>query len=237
MRNAVAFAVFLTLFAAPASAQTLRGPAVAIDGRTLEMTGTPIRLAHIDAPEIGQSCTKGGEAWACGAAAKDSLSQIVEADPITCTLIGSDPQGLALGRCETRIFDVGREIIRRGLAIALDTAPSEYSDAIQIAQRLRSGLWEGEFEQPAQWRAANPQAVHQIVRAARVEKEQPIRAAPLRERRYTDSWGCAIKGNRSRRGEWIYHLPGQNYYEVTRPEELFCTEREAQAAGYRRSKI
>jgi hypothetical protein len=48
--------------------------------------------------------------------------------------------------------------------------------------------------------------------------------------------GCAIKGNRNRRGEWIYHLQGQEYYEDTRPEELFCTEREAQAAGYRRAK-
>jgi hypothetical protein len=78
---------------------------------------------------------------------------------------------------------------------------------------------------------------------ARIERAQsPNRAdaaasaSPAPARRYTNAFGCAIKGNRSRRGEWIYHLPGQEYYEDTRAEDLFCTEREAQAAGYRRAK-
>jgi hypothetical protein len=42
---------------------------------------------------------------------------------------------------------------------------------------------------------------------------------------------CVIKGNRNRRGEWIYHVPGVPYYGVTRAEELFCTEAQVQAAG------
>ena len=44
---------------------------------------------------------------------------------------------------------------------------------------------------------------------------------------------CAIKGNRSRRSEWIYHVPGMPYYGQTQAEEVFCTEAEARAAGYR----
>jgi len=54
--------------------------------------------------------------------------------------------------------------------------------------------------------------------------------------------GCVIKGNISfRTGERIYHLPGQQYYEKTviRPEQgerWFCTEGEAQANGWRKSK-
>lgn len=51
------------------------------------------------------------------------------------------------------------------------------------------------------------------------------------------SSACNIKGNHSRRGEWIYHLPGMPYYEQTRPEAMFCTEAEAQAAGYRRAIV
>jgi hypothetical protein len=46
-----------------------------------------------------------------------------------------------------------------------------------------------------------------------------------------------IKGNRNRRGQWIYHLPGMPYYNVTRAEEMFCTEADAQAAGYRRAIV
>jgi hypothetical protein len=54
--------------------------------------------------------------------------------------------------------------------------------------------------------------------------------------------GCVIKGNISfRTGERIYHLPGQQYYErtVIQPEQgerWFCTEAEAQANGWRKSR-
>lgn len=52
---------------------------------------------------------------------------------------------------------------------------------------------------------------------------------------------CLIKGNISASGEKIYHLPGGAFYEKTyidpsRGERWFCTEEEAQRAGWRRSK-
>lgn len=53
--------------------------------------------------------------------------------------------------------------------------------------------------------------------------------------------GCAIKGNISSSGVKIYHLPGQRYYEQTvidpgKGERWFCTEQEAEANGWRKSK-
>lgn len=53
---------------------------------------------------------------------------------------------------------------------------------------------------------------------------------------------CNIKGNVSTRGERIYHVPGQDYYDETRisaahGERWFCSEEEALAAGWRRSKV
>ncbi|MBH0155990.1 hypothetical protein IHV10_06385 [Fictibacillus sp. 5RED26] len=46
-----------------------------------------------------------------------------------------------------------------------------------------------------------------------------------------------IKGNQTTyNGELIYHLPGGRYYEVTNAEEWFCTEEEAEEAGYRASE-
>lgn len=44
-----------------------------------------------------------------------------------------------------------------------------------------------------------------------------------------------IKGNINSKGEKIYHVPGGAYYNKTVAEELFNTEAEAQAAGYRKS--
>jgi micrococcal nuclease len=47
---------------------------------------------------------------------------------------------------------------------------------------------------------------------------------------------CDIKGNVSQNtGEKIYHMPDQQFYDVTNAEEMFCTEEEAQDAGYRKS--
>jgi len=53
--------------------------------------------------------------------------------------------------------------------------------------------------------------------------------------------GCRIKGNISPAGEKIYHVPGQKYYgqTVIDPafgERWFCSEPEAVAAGWRKSK-
>jgi hypothetical protein len=54
---------------------------------------------------------------------------------------------------------------------------------------------------------------------------------------------CNIKGNISvKNGERIYHVPGQKYYvetkiEARRGERWFCSEAEARAAGWRKSRV
>lgn len=53
---------------------------------------------------------------------------------------------------------------------------------------------------------------------------------------------CKIKGNISiNSGARIYHVPGQKYYSQTRirpehGERWFCTEAEAQKAGWRKAR-
>lgn len=55
----------------------------------------------------------------------------------------------------------------------------------------------------------------------------------------TDAPGCAnpqIKGNIKSGGkEKIYHVPGGASYDQTKAEAMFCTEEEAQAAGFRKA--
>lgn len=218
--------------AVPAGAQVVQGTATAIDGDTIDMTGMRIRLAFIDAPEAQQACDTAGATWACGTAATEELASILADQHVSCAVIDTDVYGRQVAQCQTRVFDLGREMVRRGMAITLDNAPYEYGEAAQVAQRLNYGLWASTFELPANWRAANPQLVQREVQ----NMPEAPQHQPEAERVYRNQFGCAIKGNRSRRGEWIYHLPGRPYYEQTRPEELFCTESEARAAGYRRSK-
>jgi len=53
---------------------------------------------------------------------------------------------------------------------------------------------------------------------------------------------CTIKGNVSiNSGERIYHVPGQEFYDATKishrhGERWFCSEAEAQAAGWRKAR-
>ena len=63
-------------------------------------------------------------------------------------------------------------------------------------------------------------------------------AAPTSPMPKTD---CRIKGNISRSGERIHYLPGTRFYEQTQidtaaGERMFCSEQEAQAAGWRAAR-
>jgi endonuclease YncB( thermonuclease family) len=236
---ALAAAALAAVLAVPASADIMTGPAQVIDGDTLDMTGMRIRLVGIDAPEAGQSCERDGAAWDCGAEATAALQQIIAGQSLTCTARGTDVYGRTLATCQTRIHDLGREMVRRGLALALNDAAPEYEDAERLARSLKFGLWGASFQTPREWRAARqPEAPA----AAPARERAPRRAAAAAPQRASASvrdgnGRCAIKGNRTTRGEWIYHVPGQTYYHQTRPEALFCSESAAIAAGYRRSRV
>lgn len=242
MIRILAFAASAALLAAPAiaSASIITGPVRVIDGDTLDMTRTRIRLVGIDAPETGQSCTRGGEAWACGEEATAALREITAGQSLTCRAQGTDTYGRTLATCQTRAFDLGREMVRRGLALALDDAAPADREAEALAQSLKFGLWGASFQTPREWRAAHPVAASAAVSPERAQRRAASSAPSQRavaSIRDKATGRCVIKGNRTTRGEWIYHLPGQTYYHQTRPEELFCSESAAIAAGYRRSKV
>ena len=68
------------------------------------------------------------------------------------------------------------------------------------------------------------------------QKKQEV-ATPPKTNQVTEQNGtCTIKGNKNSRGEKIYHMPGQQFYDKTNAEETFCSEADAKAAGYRASK-
>ena len=108
----------------------------------------------------------------------------------------------------------------------LQSAQARLAVAGEVRARASGrGIWSSAFQPPGDFRSAGRPETSGTNRAV---AEAP-QARP--------SAGCVIKGNRSRRGSWIYHLPGMPYYGQTRAEEMFCTEAEAQAAGYRRAQV
>lgn len=214
----------------PAQAQSISGPAEAVDGDTLSLTGMRVRLLGIDAPEAQQTCERGGSSWACGEDARARLAELVDGKNVSCSGQETDPYGRLVAICRAGSTDIGGAMVAAGLATAFTKYSNSYVETESRARELKLGLWSSSFEEPAKWREAHPEQ--------QPKAKRPVRhAAPAAARIYRDSLGrCAIKGNHSRKGEWIYHLPGQPYYNETRPEAWFCTEEAAQGAGYRPSR-
>lgn len=213
-----------------AAAQVIEGPAEVIDGDSLKVAGTEIRLFGVDAPEFTQPCYNNGSEVTCGAMAKDVLAGLIGNSVLTCQPRYTDTFGRIVATCQTSGVDIAGALVDAGWATAFQRYGNDYVAAEMGARAARAGIWQWDFQMPEDYRAsqqASPQP--------RTAQASPRPAA--RPRSYEGNDQCLIKGNHSRRGDWIYHLPGMPYYDATRAEAYFCTEAEAQAAGYRRAIV
>src|SRR5437016_11440225 len=86
IRTAIAAFAALILASIPeAFADDLVGRASVIDGDTLEIHGTRIRLWGIDAPESGQLCRgENSLQYRCGAKAANDLDAVIARRPAHC---------------------------------------------------------------------------------------------------------------------------------------------------------
>jgi endonuclease YncB( thermonuclease family) len=211
--------------------QVVWGLGHAKDGDTLQVGTTDVRLFGIDAPEFDQTCTKDGRHWSCGAAAADQLMNLVTGKDVECVSAGKDQYGRTLGRCSVGGTDVNRTMVELGYAVAYRRYSLDYVAAEQNAKASKLGIWAGSFEPPEHFR--HPGDTAAVATTAHRKTTNASRSGWAARAQVN----CNIKGNRNRKGQWIYHLPGMPYYDQTRPEEIFCSEAEAQAAGYRRAIV
>jgi endonuclease YncB( thermonuclease family) len=235
MRTRTAPILLALLCSSPAFAQApVHGPGQAKDGDSLMVGDKEVRLFGIDAPEFDQSCKRGGEDWSCGASAADKLAQLVTGKSVVCSAVGTDQHGRLLGRCMVGATDVNRAMVASGYAVAFRRYSSDYVSAEDSARVTKRGIWAGTFQMPSDYRHAGDAPVP--FRSKTAQKRTAPRAVSS-DWSGRSSGSCNIKGNRNRKGQWIYHVPGMPYYEATRAEEVFCTEAEARAAGYRRAIV
>jgi endonuclease YncB( thermonuclease family) len=211
--------------AAQVTAGDIVGTVRVIDGDTLEVAGTRVRLFAVDAPELGQTCDaprgeSGGDGvWSCGDWAADRVRATFAGQRARCTMLDIDPYGRAVSRCAVGGADMGARIVAEGWAMAYRRYGLDYDLDEKTAAAAGRGIWSGGAEAPAAYRARIRQSA--------------AAAGPAPD-------GCAIKGNISGNGR-IYHVPGQENYADTgineaRGERWFCSEAEAQAAGWRRAR-
>lgn len=213
------FALLLVIAsAASLEAAELVGRASVIDADTIEIHNERIRLHGIDAPESSQTCRRtSGEVWRCGQAAALALADRIGSKPVRCDARERDRYGRVIGVCHDAGGNLNSWLVQEGWAVAYRQYSDDYTKAEGQAREAEAGIWSGDFVQPWDWR-----------RGKRLAKS----ATPTE---------CKIKGNIGSKGDRIYHVPGGQFYgrtkiDTRKGERWFCTEAEAKAAGWRRSK-
>jgi len=122
------------------------------DGDTLWHGKKRIHLIGIDAPERSQTCPDAvGKAWPCGRYARDHIRRLIASGDVSCTIEGKDRYDNDLGICFVGGIDLGRDLVKHGLAVVHKPALrylAEEHDA-RIAKR---GIWVGQFIDPSIYR-------------------------------------------------------------------------------------
>jgi endonuclease YncB( thermonuclease family) len=126
------FASLLLVLALPGGTHAealLRGQPRIIDGDTIEIGNTKIRLEGIDAPETDQLCldTKGAE-WACGIAARDQLIRRAGDVEWVCVQHGSDRYRRTLATCTVDGEDINKWMVSAGWALSFTRYSHAYDN-------------------------------------------------------------------------------------------------------------
>ena len=139
----------------PASAASadLAGTVRVIDGDTLDVGGSRVRLHGVDAPEKAQMCLDAdGQAWACGGWATDEARARWDGEEAACEIIETDRYGRAVSRCAVGGADLGATLVGEGMALAYVEHSEDYLPQQRTAGAERVGLWQGSFQAPWDWR-------------------------------------------------------------------------------------
>jgi endonuclease YncB( thermonuclease family) len=114
------FFLVLLICAVPASAgerlPPLIGPARVIDGDTIDVAGTRVRVRGIAAPDIGSRAGSANER-AAGLAAKHWLEQYLASRWVLCRDTGERTHARVVARCEVDGQDLGRLVVAAGHAL------------------------------------------------------------------------------------------------------------------------
>ncbi|TSC90339.1 MAG: micrococcal nuclease [Microgenomates group bacterium Gr01-1014_5] len=198
-----------------------------IDGDTIELSdNTRIRYTGVDTPETGDCY--GASASKANSNLVLNKEVILETDVQILDKYGRKLAYVWLDPDQTGVKNilVNEELVKQGVARVSTYPPNvKYVERFQAAEREaregQFGLWSPDACIKREIRTEGNGSEHQ---GARTNNE------------------CTIKGNISSSGEKIYHTQGQRYYEKTKIEESagerwFCSESEAESAGWRKSKV
>jgi endonuclease YncB( thermonuclease family) len=158
VRTATILVGAIGFLAASATAAEMTGPVRVIDGDTLDLAGTRIRLWGIDAPETRQTCEgRDGQTYECGRDSRAVMIELTRDRAVTCDPRDNDRYGRVVAVCRTEAGDINAAIVRRGWAIDWPRySNGAYSREQEAAKLEKLGIWSGRFQMPWDWRREHP---------------------------------------------------------------------------------
>ncbi len=157
MQQITILILFLFILSPSVSAKERAGPAVVIDGDSLEVDGRNIRLWGIDAPEYRQTCTRDGKSWKCGAAAKRALRNKISKASLRCQILDTDRYAREVCTCTVRGLSLNAWMVEQGWALDYSRySKGRFATEEAAARNAQRGIWSGSFGNPEQWRRDNP---------------------------------------------------------------------------------
>lgn len=137
----------------PNAKSWISGQVRVVDGDTIDVKGTRIRLHGIDAPEKGQRCENEGKFYNCGQKAASFLRQITANTEVVCSPMSQDRYGRTIATCSIGEADLGATMVANGWALAYRKYNLIYVPFEDQAKQARRGIWTGQFLSPHKWRA------------------------------------------------------------------------------------
>lgn len=215
----------------------------AIDGDTIsvmyEGKKENVRLLLIDTPETSHP-RLGVQPF--GPEAKQFTKELVEQAELLELEFDIGPNRDKYSRLLAYVYADGvmvqEALLEQGLArVAYIYPPNvryvdKFDDLQRISREQGLGIWS--IENYAQEDGFYPEEA-EGTEPSKSEDYDILTEAPEPSAGHADvpANGCHIKGNINSKGEKIYHTPESRYYEQTKPEQWFCTEQEAEEAGFR----
>ncbi|MGV7212512.1 thermonuclease family protein [Bradyrhizobium sp. UFLA05-112] len=155
IQSVVVTTVLFALSGGSSIAADLIGQASVIDGDTLEIHGSRIRLFGIDAPESNQLCRDAeSDLYRCGQKVANALYEFIAHRPVECVEVDRDRYGRSVAVCTVDNVDIADWIVRSGLALDWPQySKGSYVSSQDEARHHQRGLWAGSFVEPWRFRA------------------------------------------------------------------------------------
>jgi endonuclease YncB( thermonuclease family) len=137
-----------------AQSEVITGEARVIDSDVLDFDGQRVMLYGLESVERGQTCSIEGTMWECYPAAVRQLETLADLGPVTCEQVEVDMYRRWLAYCEVGGESLNEAFVASGFAVARPDETDRFVAAEKAAEAAKIGLWQGEFQRPADYRTA-----------------------------------------------------------------------------------